>query len=309
MIETAVRISGEPIEEHFRVDLARDDAFAGSVQPILRHLLGTEDGSMFGDDILARIRGMQAHLACQLLAACSQGGNAEHRGLLPDLSQALLESRQILSHLHALALEWQLAERLERQYGVDPVVSPLLQALIASPDAETQGLAMNLLAAQARWCQAQRRMQLAPLELPTELFHIALLTLRAVCGEGAESGETKLRSEYVEGGSRLGLSARLVASMGSASTVALDLRHAGVMLFATALALGSRQARHRILLSTHAPRSLRLGLSLRACGLATPAIEQQLLLLYGEAHLPTSFDRLGPERAAAILADAHDARA
>lgn len=307
MIETAVRISGEPIEEHLRADLARDDAMAGSVQPILRHLLSQEDGSLFGDAVIARVRGMLAHLARQLLAACHDGDLADDRGLLPPLSQALLESRQILAHLHGIALEWQLVERLERQHAVDPVVSPLLQALIASPDAETQGLAMNLLAAQTRWCQAQRRMQLALMELPGELFHLALLTLRSVCGEGAQGGEANLRAEYGESTTRLGLASRLVTAMGGAAAVALDLRHGGTALFATALAIGSGQARHRILLSTHAPQASRLALSLRSCGLATPAIEQQLLLLHGEAHLPSNFDRLGPDSAAAILADAHDA--
>jgi hypothetical protein len=307
MIETAVRTNGEPIEEHLRADLARDDAMAASVQPILRHLLGHEDASLFGDAIIARVRGMQAHLARQLLAACRDGDDGETRGFLTALSQALLESRQILTHLHAIAWEWQLVERLERQHAVDPVVSPLLQALIASPDAQTQGLAMNLLAAQTRWCQAQRRMQLFPTELPGELFHLALLTLRSVCGEGAQHGEAKLRAEYVEGATRLGLSARLVAMMGGASAVALDLRHGGMALFATALAIGSGQARHRVLLSTHAPQALRLALSLRSCGVAMPAIEQQLLLLHGEAHLPSNFDRLGSDRAATLLADAHDA--
>lgn len=300
-------MSGEPIEEHLRADLARDDAVSGSVQPILRHLLGQEDGSLFGDAIVARIRGMQAHLARQLLFACNDGNGAEDRGLVTALSQALLESRQILSHLHGTALEWQLVERLDQQHAVDPVVSPLLQALIASPDAETQGLAMNLLAAQTRWCQAQRRMQLAPAELPGELFHLALLTLRSVYGEGANNGEAKLRAQYVEGATRLGLSARLVAMMGGASAVALDLRHGGAALFASALATGLGQPRYRVLMSTHAPQALRLALSLRSCGLATSAIEQQLLLLHGEAHLPSNFDRLGPDRAAAILTDAHDA--
>lgn len=308
MIETAVRISGDPIEEHLRADLARDDAMACSLQPMLRHLLASETGSMFADEVLARIRGMQSHLVQQLLAACGEAGSADHRGLIPVLSHALFESRQILAHLHALALEWQLSERLERQHAVDPVVSPLLQALIASPDAETQGLAMNLLAAQARWCQAQRRMQLALTELPGELFHIALLTLRSIWGEGAESGEAKLRAGYAEGATRLGLSGRLIAKMGAASAVALDLRHGGAALFATALAIGSQQSRQNGLLSIHAPHELRLALSLRSCGLATPAMEQQLLILHGEAQLPASFERLGPERAAAILADTHDAR-
>jgi hypothetical protein len=41
------------------------------------------------------------------------------------------------------------------------VLSPLLQALVASSDETTAALAMKFLAAQARFGQAQRRMRLA----------------------------------------------------------------------------------------------------------------------------------------------------
>jgi hypothetical protein len=301
MIEAAVRISGELVEESLRAELAQGDARARAVLPVLRHLLANDAGAMFGDEILARVRGMQAHLARQLLVG---DGNADEA----QLAQGLGENGTILSHLHALALEWQLAERLERDYAIDPVVPPLLQALIASPEPATQDLAMKLLAAQARWCQGQRRMQLALGELPGELFHAALLTLRSLGQDPGGAAEAHLRGAYDEAGTRLGLAARLVTSMGNAASVALDLRHGGSALFATALAFGSGQAREQAIVSTQDASTVRLALALRAAGLAVPAIEQQLLSLHGDASMPAGFHRLGAERAAAILSGALHAR-
>jgi hypothetical protein len=310
MIETRLRTIGEPVEENLRVQVARGDDLARSVQPVLRHLLGNQNSTLFGDQIVARVRGIQTHLARRLLVACGTGadGGACDGPLQLFLTQALSERSTILVHLHALALEWQLAERLEQDFAVDPVVPPLLQALISSPDAETQDLAMKLLAAQARWCQAQRRMQLAVAELPGELLHEALLVLRSVCGDAASKAETTIRAAYVESASRLGLAARLVTGMGSAAQVALDLRHGGSALFATALALGSGQSREAVILSTHEGQTTRLALELRAAGLPMAAVEHQLLLLHGEATLPAGFDRLGAEQAATILRDIHDAQ-
>ena len=311
MIETRVRTIGEPVEENLRTQVARGDDLARSVQPILRHLLGSENSTLFTDEILARIRGMQGHLARQLLAACGTGGDSGARAdpvLQLALAQGFSDRSSILAHLHALALEWQLAMRMEQHFAVDPVVSPLLQALISSPDAETQDLAMKFLAAQARWCQSQRRMQVSVAELPAEVLHDALQVHRSVCIDVAGGAETVTRAAHVESASRLGLAARLVTKMGNAAQVALDLRHGGSALFATALALGSGQARDAVILSMHEGQATRLALELRSAGLSAAAVGQQLLLLHGESKLPEGFDRLGAEHAAAILTDAHNAQ-
>jgi hypothetical protein len=306
MIETAVRTNGDSVEHHVRAQLARSDASAATIQPILRHLLGRGRSSMLSDEVVARIRGMHGYLVQQLLPLSLAG---DVRTIAEDrLTHALNESPQILAHLHAAAMEWQLAEQLDHNYAVDPVVSPLLQALIASPSPQSQELAMKLLAAQARWCQGQRRMQLSAQELPGELFHEVLLAVRSVVGDAAQTGEDRLRAGYDEGATRLGLAARLVTSMGSAGSVALDLRHGGSMLFVTALSLGSGQAREQAIFSTDEGQGLRLALGLRAAGLAAGMVEQHLLLLHGEAYLPSGFDRLNAERAAALLAEMSDAR-
>ena len=66
------------------------------------------------------------------------------------LGEALAGSSALLSHVHSLALEWQLTERLQSRIALDPVLPPLVQALIASPEPATAELAMQFLAAQAR---------------------------------------------------------------------------------------------------------------------------------------------------------------
>lgn len=306
MIEAAVRTNGESVEQHVRAELARGDATAATVQPVLRHLLGHDRTAILNDEIVARIRGMLSHLVQQLLPPGGSAGN--RRGTEESLTHALAEHARILAHLHASALEWQLAEWLEQHYAIDPVVPPLLQALIASPEPDTQDLAMKLLAAQARWGQTQRRMQLSLAELPGELFHQALLTARSVEGDAFQGTEARLRAAYDEAATRLTLAARLVLSMGSAASVALDLRHGGSALFTTALALGSSQPREQAIFSAYEGQGVRLALGLRAAGLAPGVVEQQLLLLHGDATLPAGFERLSSERAAALLTEVADAR-
>lgn len=304
MNETAVRPSEESVEENLRADLARGRAATDTLHPVLRHLLSSQNSALFGDEVIARVRGMLGSLAHKLLAAA---GIAPQHGETDALALALSRHSDVLAHLHALALEWQLAERLEQRFAIDPVVSPLLQAMIASPEAETQDLAMRLLAAQARWCQGQRRMQLAPAELPGELLHAALSCLSAVASHAGDDAEPHISASLGEDESRLALLARLVTSMGPAAGVALDMRHAGSALFATALALGSGDTREQVLLGAHDESLVRLAVALRSAGQSASAIGQQLLVLHDDAALPLGFDRLSVERARAILVGTRDA--
>lgn len=295
---------GTSREENLRAELARADAMAGTVQPLLRHLLGSEGGALFSDDVLARVRGMVSHVARQLREAASE---AEPSAVLSveALERALLESDALLPHLHGAAIEWQVAERLERHLGIDPVMPPLMQALIVAPSSQTQADAMRLLAAQARWTQAQRRMELALGDLPGEQLHAALCTLR-FNGAGGEhhlsSADARLRADYDEGASRLGLAARVIASMGDDAGRALDLEHAGLCLFVTAVAFGSEQGRDAVLLSLHESQGVRFALALRACGLAFSQIERQVYALRPAAEVPLGLDAIAPERAAEMLA-------
>ena len=147
--------------------------FAGGM---LRHLLGTEAQALVSDAILARVRGMILDLAAQLLAV-QAGHDPATRGLaaaapsaLDPLADALMADEALLAFCHVLAAEGLIAQRLQQRHAIDPVLSPLLQELIASEDTAIAGLAMSTLAAQSRFVQGQRRMELPIAELPLNLF-------------------------------------------------------------------------------------------------------------------------------------------
>lgn len=298
----------ESAETLLREELARGDAVLSAVAPIMRHLLASEDNSLFGDEIVARVRGMTADIARQLLQELAAvEGNARMEPPADDvemLSVALVRNSAFLGHLHALALEWQLTERMRSRLSLDPVLSPLVQALVGSRDETTSGLAMKFLAAQARFGQSQRRMKLPVGELPGDLLHGALLALRAVKGtsDAVNAAEAAIRGNYDEAGSRLGLIARLVMGMGGGAVAALTIGHAGVAIFLSALALASGEDRVLAILSTSDSQTARLTLALRAGGLKPQAVEEQFVALHPELAVPEAVDRLSADRAAAILA-------
>lgn len=294
----------DPIEARLRDALDQGDAVLVTVAPLLRHLLISDDSGLFGDAILARVRGMTADVARQLL---DRMGAAPPERDLPALTAALLDQPAFLSHAHALVIEWQLTEALQARLSLDPVLSPLLQALIGSSEEMTAGLAMKVLAAQARFGQAQRRMRLPLAELPGDLLHTALLAMRGVAGAQSDAdaraaaAEAAVRADYDEGRTRISLIARLVGGMGAASVAALAIQHAGVAMFLSALAIAAGQDRDVTALATSETQRARLALSLCAAGLRPEAIEEQLLAIDPDAVLPAGLDRLKPERAAALL--------
>ncbi|QKG71649.1 hypothetical protein [Erythrobacter mangrovi] len=293
--------------------LARGNAILARVGPILTHLLATPDTSLFSDELVARIRAMCLDLSSQVLRAQAEAtGEAGREAFAERHGEALAEhffsSPQVLSHCHALALEWQLSARLEAQYGMDPVLSPVLQQLIASADSSQASAAMAALAAQARFAQSQRRMELPLGELPGDLFHELLLGWRAFNGprrsDAMVRAEAKLRNGFDESAGRLALLARLIAGMGDHAREALDIEQAGVPLFLTALATGSRQSRSMAVLSTNAKQSARFALGLRAAGLSGVEIENQVLRLHPSAEPIRGLESLEPGEAAQMLAEA-----
>lgn len=298
-----------PVETVLRGELAQGDVVLGTIGPILGHLLANQDHSLFSDEIVARIRGMAGQVARQLLQAEAEAAGLDDppgfaAGNAGDLTAALLANLPFVTHCHALSLEWQLARRLEVRSGIDPVLSPLLQALIASDDTATAATAMTALAAQARFMQQQRRMELSLGELPPELFHQAVTTWRARAGdaEPVDQAELALRMRYDEGAGRLGLLARLVSGMGSGVRAALALGHAGTALFLSALAAASHQDRDLVTVGTNESQLARLALSLRLAGLAPREVEEQFLYIHPDIALPEGFEQLRAERAGALLA-------
>ena len=300
MIGQAMTQSHEPaVEALFGDELTHADEALANVQPILRHLLGSDDHALFSDRIVAQIRAQLTDLACQLAGALDGAGVTAEA-----LADAFVANPLLLGHAHALAIEAHLTERLAARLALDPVVSPRVQELVASPDADVSAAAMALLAAQARFGQTQRRGELPLTELPGDLLHIALLIVRAHCSNGAaavEKFESTLRGQFDEASSRLGLLHRLV---GGSSMAALDIGHAGVALFVTALARGAGLTRDAAVLATSQAQMSRLALALLAAGADPATVEQQFLALHPDVVLPHGFETLGATRAAALLAGA-----
>lgn len=303
--ETMDLAADDAVEANLRGGLAREARALTAVVPVLRHLLGSEAQGLVSEAILARVRGMILDIAAQLLAAQTGRDPAARApggdpAALDALAESLMGDEALLAHCHALATESLVADRLQQRHAIDPVLSPLLQELIAAEDPAVAALAMTTLAAQSRFMQAQRRMELPLGELPAELFH-ALLA-RTQGGAQDSAGLVRLQAGYDEATSRLGLLARLVAAMRRGAVAALALDHAGLALFATALANETRSPRGEAVLACHEGQALRLALLLRAVGLEAPAIERQVVLAEPAALLPAALAALTPARAAALLA-------
>lgn len=307
-------ISAEaPVEAVLRDELAHGDVVLGTIGPILGHLIANHDHSLFSDEIVARIRGTVGGIARQLLEIQGQvqgdsdpHGFAERNG--DELAESLAANAGFLTHCHALALECQLADRLRARNSIDPVLSPLMQSLVASDDPAMASLAMQALASQARFIQRQKRMQLPLGELPADLFHDALLRWRDYAG-GIDADtlaqiETRMRRDFDESTSRLGLLSRMVAAMGGGARAALSISHAGISLFLTALAASSHQDRDIVALSTNDRQLARLALALRGSGLNPREVEEQFLYLHPDISLPDGFSQLRVDRARDMLASA-----
>lgn len=296
------------VEAILRDELARENRAAGAVVPVLRHLLSSDAHALVSDAILARVRGMVVDCAGQVLTAMAGRDPAIRAralidpGALDGMADALLRDEALLAFCHALANEGLLTERFQQRQTIDPVLSPLLQELIASDDPHIAALAMSTLAAQSRYIQSQRRMELPVGELPAELFHAMVARgLTQPADNVARAGLERLQLGYDEAASRLGLLARLVASMRRGAVAALAIDHAGLALFATALAAQSGQSREAGVLACHEGQGARLALALRSAGLSLPVIERQFMLVEPTARMPRAIGTLSPERAAALL--------
>ena len=298
----------ESVETLLRAELAQSDIVLSTAAPVLRHLLANEGDGLLSDEVVARTRGLLADLAGQLLDALAEEMSvtgpvsfmAEHRDAVV---KALAAEPALLAHLHALAIEGGLALRIEERTGIDPVLCPLLRELVGSRDDTVAGIAMAVLAAQARFVLHHRGMMLPLSELPSDLFRRALDALQrqaAAGGDAAAAAAQNLGKRFDERRSRLGLIAQLLERIGGPAP-ALDVAHAGVAVFATALAQASGQERELCLLSLAGGRAAHLALQMRAAGLAQSELENQLLNLDAEAPLPRGFEALSQDRASRLL--------
>jgi len=165
---------------------------------------------------------------------------------------------------------------------------------------------MGAMTAQARFVQAQRRMNLPLAELPAELFHDVLAQWSAMGGDRESQRQERvfqlLRGGYDESSSRLGMLTRLMGSLGHGLRAAIDLEHAGFALFASGLARASRQPRELAVLSCHERQATRLALALRAAGLKPEEMRKQFLLIQSDLAMPRGADVISQERALSLIA-------
>jgi hypothetical protein len=295
------------VEQILRDELARGDAAIAGAPPVLRYLLSRDGQPLLTEATVTRVRGMMLDLASQLLHAEAEAAGVRNRDRYvreqqDDLAGLLGENGAFLVHAQAIVLEADLAERLQERNGIDAVLPPLVQDLAASGDEAASALSMALLAAQARFIQHSRRMELPLGELKGDLFHAALVMLRERGNGGSEAAAKRLRGGYDENASRLALIARTVMGLGENLRQALSIDCAGPAIFATALAMASGQDRDRVVLSFSEGQFARLLLALRAAGLDQNAVGRQLLFIHPDHRLPGQFEEIDAARAANLLA-------
>jgi hypothetical protein len=298
----------ESVEARLRDELARGGAALSAAAPILRYLAVNGEPALLNDEIVARVRGMLGHVARQLLHAQAKAGELDDpRAFTAEreqgLARRLADEPALLAHLHALAIEGRITLQLLVRHDADPVLSPLLQDLVASTDDGVAGAAMAALAAQSRFIQHYRRMSLPLGELPGGLLDSALLALRATVGERdvAVAAGRAVREAFDEDRGRLALLASLLGRMDESSPHALDLDRAGLAIFATALATASKQGRDQTVMALGGRQPMRFALALRAAGLDQPTVERQVLALDPDATLPEGFGQVTPDLAESLL--------
>ena len=296
-------------EADLRHELARGDVALAGVAPVLSHLLSSSGQALVSEDLVARMRGMLGNLANQILrteAEVSGGSRQLDPAVIEELAGKLAGSGILVSHCYAIAMESQLAEQLEQTHGIDQVLTPLLQELIASRDENVAELAMGTMSAQARFVQAQRRMNLPLSELPAELFHDVLAQWQALRRDREQRQRERvlqvLRGGYDEGSSRLGMLTRLVGSLGNGLRAAIDLEHAGFALFVSGLSRASKQPRELAVLSCHERQATRFALALRAAGLKPENMRKQFLLIQSDLAMPNGADSIAQDRALSLIA-------
>ncbi|MES2492018.1 MAG: hypothetical protein V4579_01905 [Pseudomonadota bacterium] len=269
-------------EALLRAELAEGAVLRSAIGPVLKQLVACIDLTAFSEEVIARTRGQMRSLADQLLRLAVPGNDIRtvQHGETAALAAALLDQPSIVLHCHAMALEARLTERLAGQAALDPVLSTLLRARLADPDAEIAELASAVLAAQARFMQSQRRMDLAPDDLPADVLHAVLITLGDVCGPPADPIMAAIRARYDEAHIRHGLLARLVLQLGPSWPVALDLAGSGVAIFLTALSFATMRDRAEVLLALGDGQQALLATMLSAAGVERVQIESTMQLIH-----------------------------
>lgn len=299
-------------EQVLRDTLAQERAMLASARPVLRHLLSGNGHMLLSEQIVARVNAMLRDLARQLLFALASAADTDTE--ITD-REAFVEQRQaalagalsadadMLVHLHALATEDLAISAMQSSANYDPVLSPMLQELTGSEDEDVADKAMGVVAAQARYVAQQNRMELPLAELPGDQFHAAMLALAEVAEDRLVALDTAvrgLRAAYDEGETRLGRITNLLMRVDNSGSV-LDLEHAGIALFTSAISMACGQDRSRIIMAFNQGQSTHFALCLAAAGLDHDAVKRHFLVVHRDAELPDGFAEIDAEQATALL--------
>ncbi|MEO1921078.1 MAG: hypothetical protein ABGW84_04235 [Sphingomonadaceae bacterium] len=309
--ETLTTGANGNVSDELRGALQRCDQALSSSAPVLRHLVANSESSLFHEEVLARVRGMLDHLGTQMLRRyLDTAGHANDEPIpldrLDALVTALAEDQDLLSHLHALSIEWRLAQRFAERRSTELVLTPLVKELVGSDKPETARLAMAFLTAQARFAQHARRMQVELGELPGELLNFCLTSLRKAVDRQADSRRhvqlaiRSVQDSYDEGHTRHGVGNLLVYD-DATRDAALDPEQAGIALFVTALARASGVSRDNATLGVAEGQAPRLGLMLHAAGRDRQQVERTVLLIHPDARLPEGLGEIDQHSALKLL--------
>lgn len=288
-----------PVSDVLRAQLAQGSLVLETLAPIMQHLLASGAGTLFSEAMVARTRGMIAHLAEQLLTEQQPGEQEQRSELAAALFGRLAGQPELLVHCHARALEWYIGQQLKERGVVDPVLSPMLQSLIASQDAAIAELAMNALASQARFELQVRQMHYPLDELPRDQLAIALECLSKVSGD--TDLVEKLQPARDDHSVRADLFDRLVQKIGTDGDDTLKLDCSGLPVFISAIGRATGQSRDSIAQTCDSRQSVRLALSLRAAGLSASETVRQLLQLNPDTTPPADLVAIEPAEASATL--------
>lgn len=303
---TMDRSQSASVDVLLREELARGNRARASVVPVFAHFLDSDGPSLFNDAIIAALRGQLDHLSRQLLAEPSNDNSSDAARTRQALSNRLAGDAVIVDHLYSVALEGLIAKNLEQTCAIDPVLSPLLQELIASDSPAIAEIAMSVLAAQSRFSLNHTRMELPLGDLPFEVFARTLEHGEAAAVDAnvdvGKAAFAKLKSNYDEGTNRIGLLARLTAAMRGGAIAGLDLAHAGLALFASSCASLLSIEREHAVFACHEGQTVRLALMLKAAGLNGEASERQIALLGGTKAVPCGLEAISQAYARDMLA-------
>jgi hypothetical protein len=263
--------------DHRGTALVAADRRLEACAALLERQVALGSSRLLDDQTVIRVRALASDVAAQLV-----GADVAQADTVRDL---LAANRAILLHLHALAIETQLAATLAMRRAIDPVLPPLVRRRLdaGAVGDDVAALTTALLAAQTRLGEALRRMRLPLAELPGDLLHLAQ-AIRAAARDdhqGADRDFVPAAPDETRG--RLALLRRLLASLGDDTAQALRIDEAGVALFLSALALASGFSREAVALATAEDDAIRLALLLRAAGLSRDEAAGQLLAIRPDA--------------------------